>query len=99
MFGAVGVTVYSTTAGAAVAFVSVWAMVEPLLPLNPVAVPDNNAAVQVYVVPTIVELSATLVVPALHIDCAEAEPTDTGLTVTVAEPVAVHPLPAVAVTV
>ena len=54
--------------------------------LNPVIVPPAGvvmiAAVQVNVVPLIVELNATLVAVALQMVCGEAEPTGFGLTVT-----------------
>ena len=56
--------------------------------LKPVMVPPVGvvciAAVQVKVLPAtgVLELKATLVVPALQMVCGEAEPTGTGLTVT-----------------
>jgi hypothetical protein len=84
--GAVGVTVYLTTAAVLPLLVRAWAIELPhelLQLLYPEALPDCTAAVQVKVVPTIVEFSVTLLVPPLHSDCGDAEPTGVGLTLNV----------------
>ena len=63
-----GVIVYLTTAGLVLVFVSIWAIVDPLLAENPpVEVPLSNAAVHEYVTaPVVVVLNAILVAVALH---------------------------------
>lgn len=82
---ATGVMVYFSTPPAVLT--RVWAIVFPHDELQldaPVIVPLCTAAVQVNVVPVTVEFKATLVVPPVHIDCAEAEPTGLGFTIIVA---------------
>lgn len=63
-----GVMVYLTTAGLVLVFVSVWAIVDPLLVENPpVRLPLIKAAVHEYVTaPVVVVLNAILVAVALH---------------------------------
>jgi hypothetical protein len=88
---AVGVTVYVTVPAEVPEAVSACAMVDPLPALAPVA--PVCEAVQVNVVPGVVELSAILVELLLQTDCVDGVATATGVgnKVTVVDAVPLQP--------